>query len=290
MKFRSRREVFILVCLFFAATPGAIDAQTTTADDRSGKRLAWPGKKSVWNGFDRFDFTVDSRPAYVVVPKTPAVGRPWVWRARFPGYHDEIDLILVKAGFHIGRIDTDGMLGSPRAMRHWDAFYAFVTEHGLSRRPALEGVSRGGLFVYGFASRWPQRVACIYCDTPVGDIRSWPGGKGSGRGDAATWKACLQEYGLTEQSAEGFTGSPIDNLAPIAKAGIPLLHIISMNDTVVPPSENTLLLAERYRELGGSIEVIKIKTGTEQSHGHHFALPDPQRMADFMIRHSTNEL
>lgn len=172
-------------------------------------------------------------------------------------------------------------------MKHWDAFYQFLTKRGLARKPALEGVSRGGLFVYNFASRWPDRVACIYCDTPVCDIRSWPGGKGTGRGDAATWKACLEEYGLTEETAADFTGSPVDTLASIAKAKIPLMHIISMNDAVVPPSENTLVLAERYRAQGGSIEVIEVEAGTESSHGHHFTLPDPRRIADFIIRNAS---
>ena len=120
----------------------------------------WPGNQSLWHGFGKYDFQVDGRDAYVIVPDTPAVGKPWVWRARFPGYHDEIDQILVQRGFHIGRINTDGMLGSPRAMKHWDAFYSFLMERGLSKQPALEGVSRGGLFVYNFASRWPDRVAC----------------------------------------------------------------------------------------------------------------------------------
>ncbi len=175
-------------------------------------------------------------------------------------------------------------------MKHWDAFYSFLMERGLSKQPALEGVSRGGLFVYNFASRWPDRVACIYCDTPVGDIKSWPGGKGTGLGDAGTWQTCLKEYGLTEQTAEEFKGSPVDTLAPIAKAKVPLMHIISMNDTVVPPIENTLLLAERYRELGGSIEVIEINEGTKESHGHHFTLPDPNRMADFIVRHASATL
>jgi sialidase-1 len=280
---RLSRHPAILICLLLFPSLGYAQTQTSTAE-------TWSGKKSAWHGFDRYDFEVDGRPAYVVVPKQPAKGNPWVWRARFPGFHDEIDQVLVKAGFHIARINTDGMLGGPRAMKHWDAFYAFVIERGLAKKCALEGVSRGGLFVYGFASRWPDRVACIYCDTPVGDIKSWPGGEGTGRGDGATWQTCLKEYGLTEQSAKDFKGSPIDTLAPIANAKIPLMHIVSMNDTVVPPTENTLLLAQRYRQLGGSIEVIKIKTGTEQSHGHHFPMPDPQRMADFIIRHASATL
>ncbi len=247
----------------------------------------WPGKKSEWKGFARYDFQVDGRAAYVVEPKNAAPGKPWVWRARFPNHHAEADVILLSRGFHIVRINTDGMLGSPRAMAHWDAFYKFLTERGLPKRCALEGVSRGGLFVYGFASRWPDRVACIFADTPVNDIRSWPGGKGTGRGHEATWRTCLKEYGLTEETAKAFAGNPIDKLKPIAAANIPLLHLISMNDVIVPPTENTFVLAKRYQELGGSIAVIRVAEGTERSGGHHFTPPDPVRVADFIERHAS---
>lgn len=251
------------------------------------KRLvapAWEGEVSNWNGFDKTDFKVAHRNAYVVAPKTAAPGNPWVWRARFPGFHAESDLILLSRGFHIAHVDTNGMLGSPKAMKFWDKFYQHLTARGLAKKCVLEGVSRGGLFVYQFASRWPERVACIYCDTPVGDIASWPGGKGSGRGHAPTWQTCLSEYGLTEETAKEFKKNPIDILAPLAKNHIPILHIVSMNDVIVPPTENTFVLAKRYRKLGGTIDIIKVEKGTDKSGGHHFSHPDPIRAADFMER------
>jgi len=273
--------VFIVIIGWIAAPESAHSVQQVEHH--------WPGEKSVWNGFERFDFQVDGRSAYVVVPKLALPGKPWVWRARFPNFHAEADLVLLKRGFHIARINTDGMLGSPNAMRHWDQFYTFVIGKGLSKKCVLEGVSRGGLFVYGFASRWPHRVACIYCDTPVCDIRSWPGGKGNGRGHAETWKRCLAEYGLTEATAESFNANPIDRLAPIAAAKIPILHIVSLNDEIVPPSENTFLIEKAYRELGGEIDVIQVIEGTEKSGGHHFTHPDPVRVADFMERHGSTK-
>jgi len=246
----------------------------------------WPGKKSQWNGYARYDFSVDQRPAYVVVPQEAAEGNPWVWRARFPGFHAEADLLLLERGFHVAYIDTNNMLGSPAAMRHWDNFYDFLIERGLARQVALEGVSRGGLFVYGWAARHPERVACIYADTPVCDIKSWPGGKGKGVGSPGTWQRLLQEYRFTEAEALAYQKNPIDILAPIAQAKIPILHIVSLNDVVVPPAENTFILAERYRQLGGEIEIIEVEAGTEKSQGHHFTHPDPQRVANFIEKHA----
>ena len=83
----------------------------------------WPGESSDWNGFQKFEFKVDDKDAYVVAPTNPAPGNPWVWRARFPNFHAEADLILLRRGFHIVRINTDGMFGSPKAMEHWDRMY-----------------------------------------------------------------------------------------------------------------------------------------------------------------------
>ena len=283
-----KRKYLVIILLFtLLSVPVPCQAQDSAL---ASPATRWPGQKSEWHGFDRFDFEVDGKPAYVVIPPTIAAGNPWVWRARFPNFHTEVDLILLSRGYHIARINTDGMLGSPHAMKHWDKFYHFVTEHGLAKRCALEGVSRGGLFVYAFAAQWPQRVTCIYCDTPVLDISSWPGGKGIGNGHDKTWQRCLREYGLTEEEAKHFKLNPIDRLEPIAKAKIPLFHLVSLNDKVVPPSENTFVLTRRFRKLGGKIEIIEVKQGTTQSAGHHFTPPDPTRVADFITNAESRPL
>ena len=113
------------------------------------------------------------------------------------------------------------MLGSPHAMKHWDEFYETMTQqHGLASKVALEAVSRGGLFVYRWAARHPDRVACIYADVPVCDFKSWPLGQGHGIGDQKTWQNLLTQYGFTEEQALAYRKNPIDVLAPIAKAKI----------------------------------------------------------------------
>ncbi|MEM8713364.1 MAG: GDSL-type esterase/lipase family protein [Planctomycetota bacterium] len=241
-----------------------------------------------WHGYRRLDFTIAGKKARLVIPEHPAPGRPWVWRARFPDFHAGADRILLERGFHIAHLDTSGMLGGPKAMAAWDTFYnSMVSERGLAPKPALEGVSRGGLFVYRWASQHPERVACIYADTPVCDIRSWPLGSGQGRGHPATWQHLLEELNLTEDQALSYEYSPIDLLEPIVAAGIPILHIVSRGDEIVPPEENTDVLAKRYRALGGTIDVINVAEGTEESGGHHFTHPDPLRCADFMERHAS---
>ena len=243
-------------------------------------QVDWPGQASVWHGYQRYTFEHQGRSAFVTTPNHPAPGKPWVWRARFPEYHPEVDLILLERGFHIAYLNTDNLFGNEQALDLWDGFYDRLIELGLHPRPALEGVSRGGLFVYGWVARHPERVACIYADTPVCDVRSWP----VGVGDEAT-PAFLKAYGLTREEALTYTDSPIHKLKPLAKAGVPLMHIITRNDAVVPPKAHTDVLAQRYRALGGSIEVIELAEGP-RFRGHHFDHPDPRRCADFIERHT----
>ena len=245
-------------------------------------------ERALWHGHERLDFEVAGKAARLVVPANPAPGRPWVWRARFPDFHAEPDRILLERGFHVAHVDTTGMLGSPRAMAIWDRFYDHLrTEHRLAAKPALEGVSRGGLFVYHWASRHPGRVACLSTDTAVCDIRSWPLGEGAGRGHAPTWAHLLRELDLTEAEARDYPLNPTELLEPIAAAGVPILAIVSLNDEIVPPEENTFVVAERYRGLGGDIEIMEVPEGTAASGGHHFPHPDPLHPADFMERHAS---
>ena len=59
----------------------------------------YPGRKSKWHGFDRYDFDFYGRKAHLVVPDEAAPGNQWVWRARFPEWHCEMDSILLSEGF-----------------------------------------------------------------------------------------------------------------------------------------------------------------------------------------------
>ncbi len=245
------------------------------------------GAESYWHGFRRTDFNAEGRSSYIVYPDAPAPGNPWVWRARFPGYHPEIDISLVGLGFHLLYTDVGGLYGSPQAVAHWDAFYDYaVKEFNLSPRVTLEGVSRGGLIIYNWAKKNPHKIDCIYTESPVCDFKSWPGGKGFGIGSPDDWKQLLEVYGLDEPSALEYKDNPIDNLQPLAKAGVPLLHVICENDRVVPPNENTAILQRRYQELGGEITVLDNQSEPQTLHGHHFPLDDVQRIVEFVLEHT----
>ena len=251
----------------------------------------WFTKKSTWNGFERFHFQCAGRDSYLVVPPKPLENRPWIWRARFPDFHKEMDIALVQAGYHVAYFDVANQFGCPKIIDNAAEFYRLMTErHQLNTKPVMEGVSRGGLFVYNWAAKHPTLIACIYCDTPVCDFLSWPlgkaGEKGTGVGNPSAWKACLRAYGLDASEAKTFQGLPIHHASIVAKAKIPILHIVSENDRVVPPNENTYRLRDALVEHGHTMDVISVPQGTKKSQGHHFDHPAPQRVIDFIRKHA----
>lgn len=245
------------------------------------------GTKSTWNNFDRYDFQFDSRQCIVVVPQAAAPGNPWIWRARFFGHEPQTDIALLQKGFHLVYMDVSNMFGSPRAVAHWDAFYKYLTEqHNFAKKVALEGMSRGGLIIYNWAAENPEKTACIYGDAPVCDFKSWPGGKGTGKGSPADWQSCIKAYNLTADQALSFEHNPIDNLKPLAEHKVALLNICGAADKVVPIEENTEILAQRYKALGGDITVLA-KPGVDH-HPHSFK--DPTLIVNFILKHTTGEV
>ncbi len=237
-------------------------------------------QQSTWYGFERKDMNVDGRAALLVMPGAAAKEKPWIWRTEFFGHEPHADIGLLGEGFHLAYIDLQDMYGGPAAMEHMDAFYAHLRKrYALAAKVVLEGFSRGGLFAFNWAARNPDKVACLYVDAPVCDFKSWPAGKGQAPGSPADWERCKQIYGLTEDQAMHYKLNPIDNLAPLAKAKIPILSVCGEADTVVPMAENTRIIEQRYLALGGPITVIA-KPGVEH---HPHSLADPKPIVDFVL-------
>lgn len=244
------------------------------------------GAVSDWHGFERHDFEVDGKTATVVLPKEPAPGRPWLWHGEFFGHKPAPDLALLGRGFHVVYLSVPDQLGAPSAVAHWNRLYQELTgRHGLSPKAALCGLSRGGLYCFNWAVANPTRTACIYADAAVADFKSWPGGFGKGKGSARDWQLVKERYGFaSDEVAKAYTGNPVDSLAPLAAAHVPLLLVFGDADDVVPWDENSGVIAERYPKLGGSVELIR-KPGV----GHHpHGLEDSTPIVDFLWKHSAN--
>jgi hypothetical protein len=203
---------------------------------------AFDGGKSTWHdGFVRHDFLMDketfaitpfTRPAnerfgvgtppagklrcIVVVPKNPAPGNPWSWQACYWDHRPQAEVELLRRGFHIAFI-------TPDPDKQWDAWYAFLTEkHGLSKRPAFDGMSRGGVNAYQWATANPDKVSAIYADNPA--IRP----------------------------------EDIPKLVELARRGVPLLNVCGSLDFIL---NNTKVIENVYHQAGGRITIM-IKEGT----------------------------
>ncbi|MDO5970629.1 GDSL-type esterase/lipase family protein [Flavivirga aquimarina] len=251
---------------------------------------SFPGKKSKWKTFNKYNFEFDNTKAFVIEPNKASTGKPWVWRARFPGWHWEMDSILVSEGYHVAYINTNNKFGSPKALKSWDKFYKYLTKvHHFNKQVALEGVSRGGLFIYNWAKAHPERVSCIYAEAPVCDFKSWPGGFGKSEGSSKFWNILKEAYGFeSDIEAKQYLNNPIDNLEALAKAKVPILHMISLTDSIVPPKENTFPLINKYLELGGIATIVTCTEGKQSLKGHHFPIETPRLGADF-IKYYTKE-
>jgi hypothetical protein len=237
-------------------------------------------EENKWHGYDIVEFNFKGANAKIVLPERPNDSRDWIWRTQFWDEQPQVDIALLEKGFHVAFVEVTDLYGSKAAMDRFDGFYQFVTKNfGLNNKVVFEGLSRGGLDAFNWASNNVDKVSCIYADAPVIDLKSWPLGMGKGIGSAPDAKKCLKAYGMTREQLEAYEDIPLYNCVKLAKANIPLIHVCGDKDDVVPFDENTSLLADRYRAAGGEIKVV-----IKENAGHHpHSLEDPQPIVDFIL-------
>jgi pimeloyl-ACP methyl ester carboxylesterase len=244
------------------------------------KKIKEPITVSSYYGYECADFNFNGRKARIVKPRRAAAGRPWIWRARFWGVEPQTEIALLDRGFHVVYCDVAELFGNTEAIDTWNKFYGLLQKAGLSKRACMEGFSRGGLYVYNWAVQNPAKVACVYVDAPVLDVKSWPGGKGKSPGSAADWAIFKKDYGFTtDEQALAFKGNPLDKVAQIVRGGYPMLHVVGDADSLVPVSENTAVFEKQVLALNGNITVIH-KPGVNH-HPHSLANPAP--IVDFIL-------
>ena len=282
-KFKSILIFTIIVSIVF---PGlSAPKPAIKQNDNSSSLIAVSTIQNKWNGFEIIEFKFNGVDAKIVFPKKPNPAKNWIWRTQFWAHEPQTDIALLNQGFHVVYVDVVDLYGNKVAVNRLNDFYIFLIKNfGLNKKTVLEGMSRGGLDAFNWASENTDKVFCIYVDAPVCDIKSWPGGLGKGQGSKNDWEKCLKAYDLTELSVKDFKGIPLNNCIKLAKAKIPIISVCGDADTVVPFEENSLKLAEIYRAAGGKIELI-VKKGI----GHHpHSLQDPKPIVDFILNHTKN--
>ena len=95
------------------------------------------------------------------------------------------------------------------------------------------------------------------------------------------WRRCFAATDSTRRRRSPTRAIRSTTLAPLADAGVPLLHAAGDADPLVPFDENTGRLVQRYRALGGEVDVI-VKPGV----GHAPGLDDPTPVIEFIAAHA----
>ena len=116
-----RNLILLYVAFLAAAVCTPLVAQKSVSEIEGYPEF--PGEKSEWEGFVRYDFQMQGRLCIVVLPNEVAEGRPWIWRARFFGHEPQADVALLKKGFHVAFIDGAGLKGNDdgRGDLNWSA-------------------------------------------------------------------------------------------------------------------------------------------------------------------------
>lgn len=243
-------------------------------------RLQMPVKISSYYGYSCADFVFAGRSCKIVAPKLAAKGHPWIWRARFWGHEPQTEIALLQQGFFVVYCDVAELLGNADAVQLWDDFYALLQHAGLARKAVLEGMSRGGIYVFNWAAKNPKKVSAVYVDNPLLNIPSWalhyP--LNSKDGMYAAFRKDYQIDSLTQ--IQQFKQSPVDQVAEILSGHFPILVLCADADEAVDPVQNTYLFERKVKDLNGAITVIH-KPGFKH---HPHSLPNPKPIVDFLLR------
>ena len=228
---------------------------------------------------------IEGRTLVLKVPAQPAPGNPWLWVGEFAGHLGSLEDGLVAKGWHVAWVDVSNQFGSPLAMAVWEKVYAELHgKRGLSARPALLGISRGGLYVNAWTRLHPDRVSVLYLDNGVCDIRSWPGGfqlTAKGAGSDGDWNLYKKEFNFTtDDEAKEKSVRPADGFAPAIKNNVFLISVHGTADKTVPYVDNAKPVVDFWAKSGGRFKIFPKEGGDHHPHG----LPNPDPLIELLCK------
>ena len=187
----------------------------------------------------------------VFAPQKIAPGMPWVYRCDQINGSSSVDLSLLEKGFHIvvGPVpyNADGPI-----IEHWNMVYNYLTGSGFSEKPVVAGCGAATGEVYTWAIENPGKIACIYGENPI--MR------------ASTAKI-----------------QPMDNLKPLADAGIPLIHACGSLDPNL--NSQSKEVEKRYQALGGKATII-----IDEGRAHYPLSPqNPEEVVSLIQQYTKNK-
>src|ERR1039457_6076160 len=115
----------------------------------------------------------------IIVPRTPAPGKPWVFRADAIDRNATVDQALLAKGYPIVTPPLTAQSGM--VQQQWDETYRILVDNGFSKRPAMEATGAKGGEIYAWAIANPDRVTVQI--PMVVDFRGGGGWARAGAGD-----------------------------------------------------------------------------------------------------------
>ena len=230
------------------------------------------------------NFKIDGANVSLKIPIVAAEGKPWLWIGEFPGHLKSLETGLVEQGWHVAYVSQSNKFGSQNAMAVWEKLYTELHDkRGLSAKPALLGISRGGLYVNAWVRLHPDRASILYLDNGVCDIRSWPGGfelTKKSNGNKGDWAIYKTEFGFADdETAIAKSIRPTDNFLPAIKADVLLISCHGTADRTVPYEDNAGKLVELWEQNKGRVKLFPKENGGHHPHG----LTDPKPLIDLLI-------
>ena len=218
----------------------------------------YPGEVSEWQGFARHVFDVNERTCTLVVPATPAEGRPWVLYASTLEKDNDIARILLDKGFHVAYMDVAKFYGNSDGVANWDAFYAWARETlQLAEKAVLAGTAQGTLLIYNWAAANPDKAACIYVELPWLQVDT-----ALAQDDAA------KELMTAALRANGSEGKPLAltvQADAVGKAMVPVIHVYGERRPGAVPDKSIEQFYAAYRLAGkGPFQSITRTTGGDE--------------------------
>jgi alpha-L-fucosidase 2 len=240
-----------------------------------------PYTETNFQGYACAEFRMSGKDCKVVKPKKAGVNHPWIWRTRFFGHEAQTDIALLERGYHLVYCDQAERMGNKQNIDEWNAFYSLLYECGLNKKAVLEGMSRGGVYVFNWAAANPDKVAAVYVDNPLLDMQAMyfgPDGKEKPENEISI--GIRENYGIERKDIKNFHNSPIDKIDEIVSGNFPIYILCAELDDAAVNSQNAFPFEKKIKEKGGDITVV-IKKGAKH-HPHSF--PDPSPIVDFITK------
>ena len=197
--------------------------------------------------YNRYEIEIPGVEAFttVIAPRIAAPGKPWVFRSDFVNRDATVDQALLAKGYYIvtGAVPFNG---EGPIIAQWNIIYKYLTDHGFSNKAVMEGSGSSTGEVYAWAIENPDKVSCIYGVNPI-------------------LKSNLAKI------------QPIDNLQPLAKKGISILHVCgSLDPNYITQTKE---VQKRYLKLGGKMTIC-----INEGQGHQLSITnDLKKIVDFII-------